>query len=120
MHIALWGISMITYEDFRKVDMRVGRVLEVKAFPGVRKPSYRLKIDFGSDIGIRNSSAQITGYRKDELIGRLVIAVVNFPPKQIANFQSEVLTLGVADRSRRNNWFLIQPDREVELGTRVE
>ena len=114
------GVSMITYVDFRKVDMRVGRVLDVKEFPGIRKPSYRLKIDFGSDIGIKNSSAQITGYKKAELMGRLVIAVVNFPPKQIANFQSEVLTLGVADKSKRNNWFLIQPDREVELGTRVE
>jgi len=111
---------MITYEDFRKIDMRVGKVLEVKDFPGARKPSYRLKIDFGPNIGIKNSSAQITEYRKDELIGRLVISVVNFPPKQIANFQSEVLTLGVADKSRRNNWFLIQPDREVKLGTRVE
>ena len=111
---------MITYENFRKIDMRVGKILEVKDFPGARKPSYRLKIDFGPDIGVKNSSAQITGYRKEELIGRLVISVVNFPPKQIANFQSEVLTLGVADDSRRNSWFLIQPDREVELGTRVE
>lgn len=111
---------MITYEDFRRVDMRVGRVLEVKDFSETKKPSYKLRIDFGPDIGIKNSSAQITGYRKEELIGRLVIAVLNFPSKQIANFQSEVLTLGVADKSRRNNWFLIQPDREVELGTRVE
>lgn len=111
---------MITYEDFRKVDMRVGRVLEVADFPEARKPSYKLKIDFGPEIGIKNSSAQITGYRKSELRGKLVIAVINFPPKQIANFQSEVLTLGVIDRTRKNNWFLIQPDREVELGTRVE
>jgi tRNA-binding protein len=111
---------MISYDDFRKVDMRVGRVLDVKDFSQATKPSYRLKIDFGPQIGVKNSSAQITGYRKDELRGRLVIAVVNFPPKQIANFQSEVLTLGVADKSRNNNWFLIQPDRDVELGTRVE
>ena len=111
---------MITYEDFRKVEMRVGRVLEVADFPEARKPSYRLKIDFGPEIGIKNSSAQITGYGKGELRGRLVIAVVNFPPKQIANFRSEVLTLGVIDKSRRNNWFLVQPEREVELGTRVE
>jgi len=111
---------MITYDDFRKVDMRVGRVLEVMDFREAIKPSYRLKIDCGPQIGVRNSSVQITGYRKNELIGRLVIAVVNFPRKQVANFQSEVLTLGVADKSRKNNWFLIKPDREVELGTRVE
>jgi tRNA-binding protein len=111
---------MITYEDFRRVDMRVGRVLEVERFPEARKPSYKLKIDFGLQIGVKNSSAQIAGYRKDELIGRLVIAVVNFPPKQVANFQSEVLTLGVADKSKKNNWFLIEPDRNVDLGTRVE
>ena len=100
--------------------MRVGRVLEVEDFSEARKPSYRLRIDFGPKIGVKNSSAQITGYGKDELRGRLVIAVVNFPPKQIANFQSEVLTLGVEDKSRKNSWFVIQPDREVELGTRVE
>jgi tRNA-binding protein len=111
---------MITYEDFRRVDMRVGRVLDVEHFLEARKPSYQLKIDFGPQIGVKKSSAQITGYGKDELIGRLVIAVVNFPPKQVANFRSEVLTLGVADKSNRNNWFVIQPDRDVDLGTRVE
>ena len=111
---------MITYADFRKVEMRVGKVLEVEDFPEARKPSYKLRIDFGHEIGVKNSSAQITGYRKDELKGRLVVAVVNFSSKQIANFQSEVLTLGVADGTRENSWFLIQPDREVELGTRIE
>jgi len=111
---------MITYEDFRKVDMRVGRVIEVKDFPEAMKPSYKLKIDFGPEIGIKNSSAQITRYRKDELKGKLVIAVVNFPPKQIANFQSEVLTLGLADKNRKNHWIIIQPEREVELGLRIE
>ncbi len=115
-----WCDPMIAYKDFRKVDMRVGRILEIADFPEAKKPSYRLKIDFGPEIGMKNSSAQITGYRKGELRGRLVIAVVNFPPKQIADFQSEVLTLGVIDKSRKNAWFLIQPDREVELGTRVE
>ena len=111
---------MITYEDFRKVDMRVGKILEVKDFLEAIKPSYKLKIDFGPEIGIKNSSAQITGYRKDELKGKLVIAVVNFPPKQIANFQSEVLTLGLADKNRKNHWIIIQPEREVELGLRIE
>ena len=100
--------------------MRVGRVLEVEDFPEARKPSYKLKIDFGSEIGIKNSSAQITGYSRDELKGKLVIAVVNFPPKQIANFRSEVLTLGLADKNRKNHWIIIQPERDVELGIRVE
>ncbi len=117
---SILGASMITYDDFRKVDMRVGRILDVEDFREARKPSYKLKIDFGPEIGTKNSSAQITGYRKSELKGRLVIAVINFPPKQIATFQSEVLTLGVIDRTQKNNWFLIQPDRDVELGTRVE
>jgi len=111
---------MITYEDFRRVDMRVGRVLVVEDFPEARKPSYKLTIDFGPEIGVKKSSAQITGYTKAELVGRLVIGVINFPPKKIANFQSEVLTLGVADRPRKSNWFIIQPDSDVELGTRVE
>jgi len=99
---------MITYEDFRRVDMRVGRVLAVEDFPEARKPSYKLTIDFGPEIGVKKSSAQITRYRKEELVGRLVIGVINFPPKKIADFQSEVLTLGVADRSKKNSWFIIQ------------
>jgi len=111
---------MISYAEFRRVEMRVGRVLGVEEFPEARKPSYKLTIDFGAEVGVKRSSAQITGYTKDELVGRLVIGVVNFPPKQIAGFQSEVLTLGVADKSRKNNWFIIQPDQDVELGTRVE
>jgi tRNA-binding protein len=111
---------MISYAEFRRVEMRVGRVLVVEEFPEARKPSYKLTIDFGAEVGVKRSSAQITGYTKDELVGRLVIGVVNFPPKQIAGFPSEVLTLGVADPSRKNNWFIIQPDRDVELGTRVE
>ena len=111
---------MITYEDFRRVDMRVGRVLAVEDFPEARKPSYKLTIDFGPEIGVKKSSAQITRYRKEELVGRLVIGVINFPPKKIADFQSEVLTLGVADRFKKNSWFIIQPDRIVRLGTRVE
>jgi tRNA-binding protein len=111
---------MITYEEFKRVDIRVGRIVDVNLFPEATKPSYKLKIDFGTQIGVKNSSAQITGYTKDELIRRLVVAIVNFHPKQVANFQSEVLTLGVADKSKRNNWFIIQPDKEVDSGTRVE
>ena len=111
---------MITYEDFRRVDMRVGRVLTVEDSPEARKPSYKLTIDFGREIGVKKSSAQITGYTKEELMGRLIIGVVNFPPKRIASFQSEVLTLGVADKSRKSNWFIIQPESDVALGTRVE
>ena len=111
---------MITFDDFKKVDMRIGKVLEVEDFTEAKKPSYKLKIDFGKEIGIKNSSAQITGYKKDELKGKLVIAVVNFPTKQIANFQSEVLTLGLAEKDKKNRWIILQPEREVELGTRVE
>ena len=110
--------GQITYEDFRKVDMRVGRIIDVQDFPDAHKPSYKLKIDFGRELGIKNSSAQITDYRKEELVGRQVIAVVNFPPKQIANFKSEVLTLGLV--GGKKGWLLIQPEREVELGVRVE
>jgi len=95
----------ITYENFRKVDMRIGRIIDVQDFPEAKKPSYRLKIDFGKEIGIKNSSAQITDYNKQDLIGKQVIAVVNFPPKQIANFRSEVLTLGIA--GGKNGWLLI-------------
>lgn len=109
---------MINYEDFRKVDMRVGRVIEVLDFPEAKSPSYKLKIDFGKDIGVRNSSAQITVHKKEELLDKLVIAVVNFPPKQIGNFKSEVLTLGVSNG--KGSWIIIRPANEVELGTRVE
>ncbi len=108
----------ITYEDFRKVDMRIGKIVDVHDFPEARKPSYKLKIDFGEDIGIKNSSAQITDYNKQDLVGRQVIAVINFSPKHIANFKSEVLTLGVI--GGKKGWLLIQPERDVELGVRVE
>ncbi len=84
----------ITWDDFAKVDIRVGRVVQVEEFPEARRPAWRLRIDFGPGIGMRTSSAQITNYRPDELAGRLVLAVVNFPPRQIGPFRSEVLTLG--------------------------
>src|SRR5438034_2572923 len=90
--------ATLSYADFQKVDIRVGRIVEVEDFPEARKPAYKLRIDFGPDIGIRTSSAQATKhYAKTELLNRLVVAVVNFRPKQIGPYKSEVLTLGVPD-----------------------
>jgi tRNA-binding protein len=107
----------ITYEDFTKVDIRVGRVVQVDEFPKARKPAYKLRIDFG-EMGVRTSSAQITThYRKEDLLNRLVIAVVNFPPRQIADFFSEVLTLGVMQAE--SDVVLVGPDRDVPLGLRI-
>ena len=109
---------MIQFEDFKKVDMRVGRILEVKDFPKARKPAYQLLIDFGTDIGIKKSSAQITdNYSKEDLLNRLVIAVINFPPKQIADIMSEVLVLGLTDK--QGHIVLLKPDKEAPLGMRV-
>ncbi len=89
---------MATIEDFQKLDIRVGKILEVNDFPEAKKPAYKLKIDFGPEIGIKNSSVQITDlYTKEGLVGKLVMSVVNFPPRKIGPFESEVLTLGVAD-----------------------
>src|SRR3954463_7746754 len=84
----------IGFEDFLKVDIRVGRIVEIQDFPEARKPAWKLRIDFGPEIGEKRSSAQITNYARDDLEGRLVLAVVNFPPRQIGPFVSEVLTLG--------------------------
>jgi len=107
----------ITYEHFEKVDMRVGKIIQVEDFPKVRKPAYKLWIDFGV-IGVKKSSAQITKlYAKDVLIGRLIIAVVNFPPRQIADFISEVLVLGV--ELDDGKVVLIKPDSDVPLGKRI-
>jgi len=107
----------ISFDEFLAVDMRVGRVLEVHAFPEARKPAWKLTIDFGAEIGIKRSSAQITNYGRDELEGRLVVAVVNFPPRQIGPFMSEVLTLGASDADGRV--ILLQPDADVPLGARI-
>lgn len=110
-------MTQISYADFEKVDMRVGKITRVEDFPRARKPAYKLRIDFGP-LGIKQSSAQITQrYGQDELLGRLAIAVVNFPPRQIADFMSEVLVLGVV--LDNNEVVLIQPDSEVPLGKRI-
>lgn len=109
---------MITYDDFIKVDIRVGRILEAKAFPEARKPAYQLKIDFGPEIGVKMSSAQITlSYELEELPGKLVLAVVNFPKKQIGKFMSEVLVLGVPLEDGKVP--LLTVDGEVPLGKRI-
>lgn len=108
---------MISWYDFEKIEIRIGTILEVTDFPKAKKPAYQLKIDFGP-LGIKQSSAQITThYNKDVLVGRQVVAIVNFPPKQIANFFSECLVLGVYDTD--GNVILLQPDRTVENGQRI-
>lgn len=108
---------MITWEDFEKVDIRTGTILEVNDFSGARKPAYQLSIDFG-ELGIKRSSAQITKlYTKEELIGKQVIAVVNFPVKQIANFFSECLVLGVYNEN--NDVVLLQPTLPVKNGSKM-
>ncbi len=112
------AMETISYSDFEKIDVRVGRIIKVEDFPEARKPAYKLRIDFGKEIGVKNSSAQITqAYKKEELIGKLVIAVVNFATKQIAGFNSEVLTLGVPDNEGRV--ILLAPDSEVQLGAKM-
>ena len=107
----------IAYDDFAAVDMRVGCVVAVEDFPEARKPAWKLTIDFGPDIGTKRSSAQITNYAREELEGRLVVAVVNFPPRQIGPFMSEVLTLGASDEDGRI--ILLQPDADVPVGARI-
>ncbi len=108
----------IAFDDFLKVDIRVGRIVSAEPFPEARKPAFRLAIDFGPEIGVRKSSAQITrNHRLEELPGRLVLAVVNFPPRQIGPMMSEVLTLGVPDAD--GEVVLIEPSREVPLGGRL-
>ena len=109
---------MLSFPDFEKVDIRVGRVTRAEPFPEARKPAYKLTIDFGGEIGTRRSSAQLTtNYRPEELAGRLVIAVVNLPPRQIGPFVSEVLTLGVPDAG--GAVVLLRPDMDVPTGGRM-
>jgi tRNA-binding protein len=110
--------ATISFDDFLKVDVRVGRIVDVRPFPAARKPAYQLEVDFGAAIGRRRSSAQLTQrYTADELLGRLVLAVVNFPPRQVATFFSEVLVLGVPDAD--GNVVLVEPQADVPLGGRL-
>ena len=104
----------IDFDQFLAVDMRVGRVTAVDEFPEARKPAWKLTIDFGPEIGVKRSSAQITNYARDELEGRLVVAVVNFPPRQIGPFMSQVLCLGASDEA--GNIILLEPRSDVPLG----
>lgn len=108
---------MATFDDFMKLDIRVGEITEVEFFEKARKPAYKLWVDFGNEIGIKKSSAQITEcYRKEELIGKQVLGVVNFPPRQIADFMSEVLVLGVY---AEQGVVLIQPGQSVKKGDKL-
>jgi tRNA-binding protein len=109
---------MITFADFERVDIRVGRIIRAEPFPEARKAAYRLQIDFGPELGVRKSSAQLTvHYQPSDLEGRRVLAVVNFPPRQIGPFMSEVLTLGVPDAD--GHVVLVVPDQDVPLGGKL-
>ncbi len=108
---------MATFDDFMKLDIRVGTIIEAKVFEKAKKPAYQLKIDLGSEIGIKKSSAQIVDvYKCNDLIGKQVLAVVNFPPKQISDFMSEVLVLGIYSKQ---GVVLIKPDKEVKNGDKL-
>lgn len=110
-------MTLATYDDFAKLDIRVGRIVSVDEFPKARRPAYKLRIDFG-ELGVKNSSAQIVKhYDPPDLVGKLVLAVVNFPPRQIADFHSEVLTLGVI--LGEGDIVLVHPDRDVPLGSPI-
>ena len=108
---------MIDFDHFSQVDMRIGRVTAVDEFPEARKPAWKLTIDFGPEIGVKRSSAQITHYRREELLDTLVTAVVNFPPRQIGPFMSEVLVLGALDEAQ--GVVLLRPDRGAEPGSPI-
>jgi tRNA-binding protein len=106
-----------TFEEFLAIDVRVGRVVQVEDFPEARQPAWKLQIDFGPEIGEKSSSAQIRNYSREELEGRLVVGVVNFPRRRIGPFESEVLVLGASDAEGRV--ILLQPDADVPLGARI-
>lgn len=109
---------MATIEDFNKIDIRVGKIIGVEDFPEAKKPSYKLRIDFGKEIGVKKSCARLcANYTKENLKGKLVLGIVNLPPRQIGSAVSEVLTLGVPDKNKE--CVLIQPERDVEIGGRL-
>jgi tRNA-binding protein len=110
-------VAELTWDDFTKVDMRVGRVLAVEDFPEARKPAWKLRIDFGEEIGVKRSSAQITNYGREELDGQLVVAVVNFPPRQIGPVRSEVLVLGAVEDD--GTVTILRPVGDPPLGSRI-
>jgi len=117
-----WGLrietTMINYQDFEKVDIRVGEIVNVEDFPEARKPAYKLTIDFGPEVGVKKSSVQVTKhYSKEELLGKLVVGVINFPPKQIGPFVSEVLTLGLPDKN--GDVVLLSPTKKVPRGGKM-
>ena len=108
----------LSYAEFQRIDIRVGRIVLVEDFPAARKPAYKLQIDFGAEIGVKKSSAQTTKhYSKEQLLHRLVVAVVNFPPKQIGPYMSDVLTLGVPDGD--GEVVLLVPEQDVPIGGRM-
>ena len=114
----LKGKSLIAFEQFLEIDIRVGKIISAEKFPEARNPAYILRIDFGEDLGVKKSSAQITeNYSLEELKGKLIMAVVNFPIKQIGPIRSEVLVLGVADSD--GNIVLVSPEKNVQLGVRL-
>jgi tRNA-binding protein len=109
--------DQIDFDQFLAVDMRVGRIVAVEDFPEARKPAWKLTVDLGEELGRKRSSAQVPNYSREELEGRLVVAVVNFPPRQIGPVRSEVLVLGAADEQGRV--ILLRPDADVPLGARI-
>ena len=111
-------MSTITWDDFEKIELRVGKIIKAEIFKEAKKPAYKLQIDFGPDIGVKKTSSQITGlYSTDELLGKQIIAVINFPKKQIANIQSECLVTGFYDSS--GDVVLAVPDKDVSLGAKL-
>lgn len=108
--------GLVSFDDFARIDIRVGRIVEVEEFPEARQPAWKLRVDFGPHIGVRRSSAQITNYSSDELVGRMVLGVVNFPPRQIGPVRSEVLVLGTYSES---GVLLLAPEPQAALGDRV-
>ncbi|MEK6871515.1 MAG: tRNA-binding protein [Nanoarchaeota archaeon] len=109
---------MATFEDFQKIDIRIGKIIQVEDFPDAKKPSYKLTINLGKEIGIKKSCAQLVkNYTKSDLKNKLVLCVVNLPPRQIGSALSEVLTLGIPDSE--DNCILIQPEQEINLGVRL-